>query len=168
MAEGGHGVTPESFARSHAKARETFLLLAREFGDRVQVRIRENASGAQPREISLEELAAKPAYTEEQIREIIRKENPERGNRGQGEGNRRQDDGESRGGGAQVEAGEVAPASGSSLGDAATASPSLVGDGRENPAPAVTDTLGAFDACLGAFVRAVGASLPGVPDFIRV
>ena len=32
---------------------------------------------------------------------------------------------------------------GSALGDAATASPSLVEGGRENPAPAVTDTLGA-------------------------
>ena len=36
-----------------------------------------------------------------------------------------------------------APSRGPALGDAATASPSLVGDGRENPAPAVTDTLGA-------------------------
>lgn len=69
-AAGGHGVTEASFANSHAKARETFLSLVERFGDKVRVVAYENAGG-ETRRIPLDELAEKPAYTKEQIHDLV-------------------------------------------------------------------------------------------------
>ena len=71
--EGGHVVSPETFARTHVESRKNALLLAEEFGDRIVVKAYENAFGKQPRQISLDELRAKKDWTKEEILSEIEK-----------------------------------------------------------------------------------------------
>lgn len=75
IAKGGHGVTAESFANSHIKARDTFLLLANEFGDSVNVLVYENDGMTPPRRITLDELSRKSSYTKEQLHDALEKQN---------------------------------------------------------------------------------------------
>ena len=57
---------PETvFANTHAIARETFLHLVDEFGEKVEYIIKEVESGKDAAEISIEELKNKPKYTKE-------------------------------------------------------------------------------------------------------
>ena len=71
--EGGHVVSPETFARTHVESRKNALLLAEEFGDRIVVKVYENTFGKQPRQISLDELRAKKDWTKEEILSEIEK-----------------------------------------------------------------------------------------------
>lgn len=73
----GHIVPEGVFANTHAIAKETFLKLVRDFGDKVQYIIKEVADG-KVSDISLEELENKPKYTKEQIKESINAENYEK------------------------------------------------------------------------------------------
>lgn len=73
----GHIVPEGVFANTHAVAKETFLKLVRDFGDKVQYIIKEVADG-KVSDISLEELENKPKYTKEQIKESINAENYEK------------------------------------------------------------------------------------------
>ena len=65
----GHIVPEAVFANTHSKAKQNFIELVREFGDKVEYIIRDNSDGG--REITLEELESKPNYTKEQILEVI-------------------------------------------------------------------------------------------------
>ena len=62
---GGHAVSPVSFADSHTKGIKNLRLLADEYGDKISIRIVDNSVEGQP-EISLEQLEAKgiPDYEE--------------------------------------------------------------------------------------------------------
>lgn len=64
---GGHMVSPLSFANSHVKARENVGLLAKEFGDKINVTIIDNSKSDKPF-ISLEELEKKEKIEHEQLR----------------------------------------------------------------------------------------------------
>lgn len=64
---GGHMVSPLSFANSHVKARENVGLLAKEFGDKINVTIIDNSKPDKPF-ISLEELEKKEKIEHEQLR----------------------------------------------------------------------------------------------------
>ena len=64
---GGHMVSPLSFANSHVKARENVGLLAKEFGDKINVTIIDNSKPDKPF-ISLEELEKKEKIGHEQLR----------------------------------------------------------------------------------------------------
>ena len=69
----GHIVPDGVFANTHAVARDTFLKLVDEFGNKVQYIIKEVADGKSS-EITIEELKNKPKYTKEQIKEAVNAE----------------------------------------------------------------------------------------------
>ena len=69
----GHIVPDGVFANTHAVARNTFLKLVDEFGNKVQYIIKEVADGKSS-EITIEELKNKPKYTKEQIKEAVNAE----------------------------------------------------------------------------------------------
>ena len=69
----GHIVPDGVFVNTHAIARDTFLKLIDEFGDKVQDIIKEVADGKSS-EITIEELKNKPKYTKEQIKEAVNAE----------------------------------------------------------------------------------------------
>ncbi len=66
--EDGHIVPKNTFTNTHSKAKQNFIQLAEEFGNKVELRIRDNDTG---KIISLEELKQKPDYTKEEILEVI-------------------------------------------------------------------------------------------------
>ena len=67
----GHIVPKNIFASTHSKAKENFIALVEEFGDKVEYIIRESLPGNTSRKMTLDELKAKPKYTKDQILEII-------------------------------------------------------------------------------------------------
>ena len=81
----GHIVTRDIFANTHSKAKENFIALVEEFGDKVEYIIQESLPGNTFREMTLDELKAKPKYTKDQILEIINgnKTTADEGSRGQ-------------------------------------------------------------------------------------
>ena len=73
----GHIVPEGVFANTHAVARDTFLKLVDEFGNKVRYIIREVADNKASK-ITIEELKNKPKYTKEQIREAVNAETYDR------------------------------------------------------------------------------------------
>ena len=78
----GHVVPKTTFANTHSKAPENFIKLAEQFDDKVTVHIWENQTGKKPREITLEELKNKKAYSKEEILEAINDLRSGRGTQG--------------------------------------------------------------------------------------
>ena len=66
----GHIVPEGVFANTHAVARDTFLKLVDEFGNKVRYIIREVADNKASK-ITIDELKNKPKYTKEQIKEAV-------------------------------------------------------------------------------------------------
>lgn len=64
---GGHIVSPLSFADSHTRSVENILALAEEFGDKIDIRVYDNSVAGAPR-ITLEQLKAKGIPDHGQIR----------------------------------------------------------------------------------------------------
>lgn len=67
----GHIVPKNTFANTHSKAKENFIALVEEFGEKVDYIIRESSPDNMSRQMTLDELKAKPKYTKDQILEII-------------------------------------------------------------------------------------------------
>lgn len=65
---GGHIVSPLSFANSHVKSRENLRLLSDAYGDKIRIHIYDNSVDGAP-EITLEQLEAKGKPGHERIRE---------------------------------------------------------------------------------------------------
>ena len=67
----GHVVPETTFANTHVNARKSFIRLAERFAGKVDLLIKENQYEKKPREITLDELKNKKAYTKEEILEAI-------------------------------------------------------------------------------------------------
>lgn len=67
----GHIVPKNTFANTHSKAKENFIALVEEFGEKVDYIILESSPDNMSRQMTLDELKAKPKYTKDQILEII-------------------------------------------------------------------------------------------------
>ncbi|MBQ7251826.1 MAG: zeta toxin family protein [Kiritimatiellae bacterium] len=80
MENGGHSVSPLSFADSHTKSLRNLGLLAREYGERIEVRIYDNSIENAPR-ITLEQLEAKGIPNHEELRKRANEELGNPGNR---------------------------------------------------------------------------------------
>ena len=68
--EDGRAVTLDNIAATHLRSKETLFKLKEEFGERINLRVVENAGGEQARPISLAELAEKQGETVDQLREM--------------------------------------------------------------------------------------------------
>lgn len=70
VARGGHTASVSAWANTHVNSRKVFLTLAQEFGDKINVEIRETVEDGRPRPLTIDELVAKPECTVEQLRSM--------------------------------------------------------------------------------------------------